>query len=65
MRSCRTPMPVSKETPMPVDEVQEAAAVLCAQGMQPSGSPVHQCRQQPSPPAQDAQLPSLIPGETP
>jgi hypothetical protein len=54
MRSCRTPMPASKETPMPVDEVQEAAAVLCAQGMQPSGSPVHQCRQQPSPPAQDA-----------
>ena len=58
-------MPASKVTPMPWDEVQEAAAVLCAQGMQPSGSPVHQCRQQPSPPAKDAQLPSLIPGETP
>ena len=47
-------MPASKETPMPLDEVQEAAAVLCAQGMQPGGSPVHQCRQQLSPPAKDA-----------
>ena len=50
---------------MTLDEVQEAAAVLCAQGVQSSGYPVHQCRQPLGPPAKDAQMPGFIAGNAP